>query len=169
MRDRVYIPQFDRFVGKETECPFGVALGWFPAGHGDDVRLDVPRNFGFDGWCLPLLPVHGSIQASLSITGADFLDCSGGSVEGDGCLLDGHGLLPVLVYGKEDIRPQDSPGWHLAGLHNLGQLPAFGRRQAHLVLQYRHNRIVLSIAQQRYNYYLFYAIFRCYKILGIVV
>ena len=151
MRDRVYISQFDRFVGKETECPFGVALGRFPAGHGDDVRLDISSDFRFDGGRLPLLPVHGGFEALLAVTGTDFLDCRGGSVESNCCFLNGHGLLSVLVYSKEYIGPQDRSGRHPARLHNLGQLPALGRSQTYLVLLYRHNRIVLSIAQQRYN------------------
>ena len=151
MRDRVYIPQLDRLVGKETECPFGVALGRFSASHGDDVCLDISRDLGLDGRCLPLLPVHGCIQPFLPIAGTHLLDCRGGCVEGYGRFLNRHGLLPVLVYGKEDIGTQDGSGRHPAGLYNLGQLPALGRRQAHLVLLYRHNRIVLSIARQRYD------------------
>ena len=151
MRDRVYISQFDRLVGKKSQRPFGVALGRFPAGHGDDVRLDFSGDFRFDGGRLPLLPVHGSFESLLAVTGTDFLDCRGGSVESNCCFLNGHGLLSVLVYSKEDIGPQDGSGRHPARLHNLGQLPALGRSQTYLVLLYRHNRIVLSIAQQRYN------------------
>lgn len=151
MRDRVYISQFDRFVGQKTERPFGVALGRFSAGHGDDVCFDISRDFGFDWRSLPLLPVYGGFEAFLAITGADLLDRRGGSVEGNGRFLNRHGLFSVFVYSKEDIGTQDSSGRHPAGLHNLGQLSAFRRRQTHLVLLYRHNRIVLSIAQQRNN------------------
>lgn len=151
MRDRVDIAHLDRPVGKQAQCPFGVALGRFSARHGDDACLDISSDLRRNRRTLPLLSVHGGLQSTLAVTGANLLNRRGRCVEGNGCLLNRHGPLPVLVHGKENMGPQDGPGRHLARLHNLGQLPALGRRQAHLVLLYRHNRIVLSIAQQRYN------------------
>ena len=151
MGDRSNITKFDRLVGEKTERPFGIALGRFSACQGNDVNFDFSCDFGFDRGRFPFLSPQGSAEPMLAVAGSNFLDGRGGCVEGNGRLLNGHGLLPVLVHGKQNVRSHDGSRRHPAGTYNLGELFALRRRQTHLVLLYRHNRIVLSIAQQRYN------------------
>ena len=163
MRYRFYIPQFDRPVGKKTKRPLGISLGRISAGESYDMSLDVSGNLGLYWRCLPFLSLNGCVESLLPITSPDVLDCSGRRVEGYSSLLHSHRLFPIPVHRKKDVGSQDGSRRHIAGLHNLGQLFALLCRQAHLVLLNRHNRIVLYVIQQRYNYFWFYAIFRCYK------
>lgn len=165
MRYRFYIPQFDRPVGKKTKRPLGISLGRISAGESYDVSLDVSGNLGLYWRRLPFLSLDGCVESLLPITSPDVLDCSGRRVEGYGSLLHSHRLFPIPVYREKDVGSQDGSRRHIAGLHNLGQLFALLCRQAHLVLLNRHNRIVLYVIQQRYNYFWFYATFRCYNIL----
>lgn len=165
MRYRFYIPQFDRPVGKKTKRPLGISLGRISAGESYDMSLDVSGNLGLYWRRLPFLSLNGCVESLLPITSPDVLDCSGRRVEGYGSLLHSHRLFPIPVYREKDVGSQDGSRRHIAGLHNLGQLFALLCRQAHLVLLNRHNRIVLYVIQQRYNYFQFYATFRCYNIL----
>lgn len=153
MRYRFYIPQFDRPVGKKTERPLGISLGRISAGESYDMSLDVSGNLGLYWRRLPFLSLNGCVESLLPITSPDVLDCSGRRVEGYGSLLHSHRLFPIPVYREKDVGSQDGSRRHIAGLHNLGQLFALLCRQAHLVLLNRHNRIVLYVIQQRYNYF----------------
>ena len=153
MRYRFYIPQFDRPVGKKTERPLGISLGRISAGESYDMGLDVSGNLGLYWRRLPFLSLDGCVESLLPITSPDVLDCSGRRVEGYGSLLHSHRLFPIPVHRKKDVGSQDGSRRHIAGLHNLGQLFALLCRQAHLVLLNRHNRIVLYVIQQRYNYF----------------
>lgn len=131
------------------------------------MGFDFSCDFCLNGWSLPLLPLKRCVEPPLPISSPDILNCSGRCVECNRSFLHGHGTFPVLVHRKKNIGPKDGPCRHLAGLYNLGKLLALRCRQTYLVLLDRHNRIVLYVTQQRYDYSLFYAIFRCYKILGI--
>ncbi len=154
MRYRIYIPQLDRLVGKKTKCPFGISLGRFPTSQSDNMSLDLSRNFGFYRGRFPFLPQKSCFESLLSIAGSHILHCRSGCVERYSGFLDGHGFLSILVHGKKDIRPEDGSCWRASRLYNLGQLLAIRCRQTHLILLYRHNRIVLCLmTQQRYNYF----------------
>lgn len=154
MRYRIYIPQFDRLVGKKTKCPFGISLGRILTSQSYNMSLDLSRNFGFYRRRFPFLPQKSCLESLLSIAGPHILHCRGGCVERYSGFLDGHGFLSILVHGKKDIHPQDGSCWKSSRLYNPGQLLAIHCRQTHLVLLYRHNRIVLCMtAQQRYKYF----------------
>ena len=152
MRNRIYIPKFDRSVGKKAKSPFRISFRSFPARQSDDVRLHFSGHLCFDRRCLPLFAVQCCVESPLPIASPDILNCSGGCVECYGRFLDGHRFLSILVHSENDVRAQDCPGGHPAGLHYLGKSLALGCRQPYLLLLYRHYRIVLSVAQQRYDY-----------------
>ena len=154
MRYRIDIPQFDRLVRKKTESPFGISLGRIAAGEGYDMSFDFSCDFCFHRWSFPFLPLNRCIESLFPIGGPDILYRSRRRVERNRSFLYSHRTFPILVHSKKNIGSKDSPCRHLAGLYNLGKLLALRCRQTYLVLLDRHNRIVLYVTQQRYNYFL---------------